>query len=50
MSHPCVGDDVAIWAENNSVLVADFASKLGIFAQHLDDVFMLQRIQVGCWC
>lgn len=41
------GDDVAIWAENNSVLVADFASKLGIFAQHLDDVFMLQRIQEG---
>lgn len=34
---------MAIWPLNDSMLVADFARKLGISFEHLDDMFMLQR-------
>lgn len=35
-----------MWAENNPQLVVDFAAKLGITADTLDDMFLMQRIEV----
>jgi sulfite reductase alpha subunit-like flavoprotein len=40
------GDEVAVWAENDPRLVAEFAANLGIMGTQLDTRFMLEPVQV----